>query len=166
VSDSDLFEDRDDAPVLLRDAPEGDFLVQTRVSVNWPAEGCCHNYVQAGLVLYGDDDNYLKLVAVSIWETRQTEFAREMGPVDEGPSYGSSVAGPPGEEWTWLRLTVRRSAAGETVTAYTSADGEAWTQGATWTHDLGEFRLGLLAMGGPGGFTARFDEVTSYRLSE
>ncbi len=53
VTDTDLFEDRDDAPVLLRAAPEGDFVAETRVAVDWPAEGCCHNYVQAGLVLHG-----------------------------------------------------------------------------------------------------------------
>jgi arabinan endo-1,5-alpha-L-arabinosidase len=58
-------------------------------------------------VLYGSDDAYLKLVAVSIWETRQTEFARELEGVPAGwPRYGSSVAGPVGEEWTWLRLAV------------------------------------------------------------
>jgi arabinan endo-1,5-alpha-L-arabinosidase len=124
--------------------------------------------VQAGLVIHGDDDNYLKLVAVSIWETRQTEFAREMGPVRAGfPMYGSSVIGPPGADWTWLRLAVRRTEAGEAVTAFTSPDGETWVQGATWTHDLGEgMRIGLLAMGGPGGYRARFDDLRTVSLAD
>ena len=165
VTDTDLYEDRDDAPVLLREAPEGDFLVETRVAVDWPEEGCCQNYVQAGLVLFGDDDAYLKLVAASIWETRQTEFARELSDQPPGwPRYGSSVAGPVGEEWTWLRLAVRRGDDGEVVTAWTSHDGEAWVQGATWTHDLGEMRIGLLPMGGPGDHTARFDYLRAFEL--
>jgi arabinan endo-1,5-alpha-L-arabinosidase len=135
------------------------------VAVDWPAEGCCQNYVQAGLVLYGDDDNYLKLVAVSIWETRQTEFARERGPVPAGfPRYGSSVGGPVGPDWTWLRLSVRRGPEGEIVTAFTSRDGERWDQGATWMHDLGQVRIGLVAMGGPGGHAARFDYVRTFEV--
>ncbi len=34
-------------------APRGDYVVQTRVRLDLPAEGCCYNYVQAGLVVYG-----------------------------------------------------------------------------------------------------------------
>ncbi|WP_176559483.1 family 43 glycosylhydrolase [Rubellimicrobium roseum] len=159
TTDTDLYGDRDDAPLLLREAPAGDYVLETRVALDVPADGCCHNYVQAGLVVRGDDDNYLKLVVVSIWETRQTEFAREMAPVPEGfPHYGSSVAGPPGGEWTWLRLAVSRIGEGESYTAYTSRDGERWVQGSTWTHDLGpEAQIGLASMGGPGDFMARFD---------
>jgi TolB-like protein/DNA-binding winged helix-turn-helix (wHTH) protein len=158
VTDTDLWGDRDDAPVLLRAAPEGHFLVEAKVSLDVAPEGCCQNFVQAGLALYGDDDNYLKLVVVSIWETRQTEFAREVGPpAPREPHYGSSVAGPPGRDWTWLRLAVRRRPEGETVTAWTSRDGADWVRGATWTHDLPGLRLGLVAMGGAGPFTARFE---------
>ena len=43
-----------------------------------PYEGYCYNCAQAGLVIYGDDDNFVKLASVSIWETRQTEFAKEL----------------------------------------------------------------------------------------
>ncbi len=61
-----------------------DYVVETRVKLNLPPEGCCYNYVQAGLVIYGDDDNFIKLTHVSIWETRQTEFAKELAPVPAG----------------------------------------------------------------------------------
>jgi arabinan endo-1,5-alpha-L-arabinosidase len=168
ILDTDLYEARNDAPVLLRAAPEGDFMLDTKVAIDLPPEGCCQNFVQAGLVIHADDDNYLKLVAVSIWETRQTEFAREIGPFPAGfPMYGSSVVGPPGEDWTWLRLLVRRDEAGDTVTAFTSPDGESWVQGATWTHDLGEeARIGLLAMGGSGNFTARFDHLRAFSVED
>ena len=166
VTDTDLHQEQDDAPVLLREAPEGDFVVEARVSLDLPPEGCCQNYVQAGLVLYGDDDDYLKLVVVSIWETRQTEFALETKAAGGGPRYGSSVVGPPGEEWTWLRLAVRRVAEGDRATAYTSRNGETWVRGATWTRAPGEMRIGLVSMGGPGNFTARFDGVRAFRLEE
>ena len=91
-----------------------------------------------------------------------------MAPVPAGfPRYGSSVAGPPGEEWTWLRLVVRRLGGRETYTAFTSQDGETWVQGSTWTHDIGEgAQVGLLSMGGPGDFLARFDYLRVFDLEK
>jgi arabinan endo-1,5-alpha-L-arabinosidase len=77
----DLYVDSNSASVLTTRAPRGDYVVETRVRMSVPPEGCCFNYVQAGLVLYGDDDNFIKLVEASIWETRQTEFAKELNPV-------------------------------------------------------------------------------------
>jgi arabinan endo-1,5-alpha-L-arabinosidase len=129
-----------------------------------PAEGCCFNYVQAGLVVYGDDDNFIKLTHASIWETRQTEFAKEVPTGAPGfPRYGNTVVGPP-DDWTYLRIVRRQHAGEEQYTAYTSQDGASWVRGGTWTHELGpDARLGLVAMGGTG-FTADFEYVRVYRL--
>jgi arabinan endo-1,5-alpha-L-arabinosidase len=63
---ADLFEGSNNAAVLLENAPKHDYLVETRVKLDLPSGGCCFNFVQAGLVIYGDDDNYVKLVHVSI----------------------------------------------------------------------------------------------------
>jgi arabinan endo-1,5-alpha-L-arabinosidase len=83
---------------LIESAPNEDYVVESRVKLNLPPEGCCSNFVQAGLVIYADDNNFIKLVHVSIWETRQTEFAKELFPVPDGyPRYGNMVVGPPGE---------------------------------------------------------------------
>ena len=169
---ADLYVDNNSASVLTREAPAGDYVVQTRVRVDVPAEGCCFNYVQAGLVLHGDDDNYIKLTSASIWETRQTEFAKELAPVPDGWNrYGNTVVGAPGD-WTHLRVVVerlsgreQREAGGDTerYTAFTSADGVDWVRGGAWTHSLDDARIGLVSMGGSG-FTAEFDDVTTYRL--
>jgi arabinan endo-1,5-alpha-L-arabinosidase len=150
--------------VLTTDAPDGNYVVETRVRLNLPPEGCCFNFVQAGLVIYGDDNNYLKLVHVSIWETRQTEFAKELFPVPAGyPRYGNTVVGPP-DEWTYLRIVRRMQGGEEHYTAYTSQDGMTWIRGGTWTHNLGEdARIGLVSMGGSG-FTANFDYVRVYSI--
>ncbi len=160
TQDADLFEDRDDASVLVERLPEGDATVQVRVRLLPPPEGCCQNYVQAGLVLRGDDDTYVKLVLVSIWETQQTEFAREMAAGLEGaPRYGNTVVGPPGEDWTWLRVTVEQRPDGDLFTPWTSRDGTDWVQGGAWTHELGDgAEIGLVAMGAAG-FTAEFDDL-------
>jgi len=165
---ADLYVDSNNASVLTRPAPRGPYVVETRVRLSVPAEGCCFNYVQAGLVLYERDDSFIKLATVSIWNTRQTEFAREVASVPDGyPRYGNTIVGPPGE-WTWLRIVVRTDGAGsvpgpyggrQRFTAYTSHDGLTWTRGGTWAGDLGsEARIGLVAMGGAG-FRADFDAV-------
>ena len=163
---ADLFVDSNNASVLTELAPSENYIVEARVKLNLPAEGCCFNYVQAGLVIYGDDDNFIKLVPVSIWETRQTEFAKELAPVPAGyPRYGNTVVGPP-DEWTYLRIVKRSNNAGEQYTAYTSRDGVAWVRGGTWTHQLGSTaQIGLVSMGGSG-FTSNFDYVRVYQLSD
>jgi arabinan endo-1,5-alpha-L-arabinosidase len=170
---ADLFVTNNTASVLTRRAPRGNYVVETRVRLNVPLEGCCFNFVQAGLVIYGDDDNYVKLVNASIFNTRQTEFAKELKPVPAGyPRYGNTVVGAPGE-WTRLRI-VKRSVGGEEhYTAYTRREvpGSSWVRGGTWTHELGEgARIGLVSMGGEGftdegePFTAEFDYVRVFRL--
>jgi arabinan endo-1,5-alpha-L-arabinosidase len=172
---ADLFEGSNNASVLTEPVPAGNYMVQAKVKLNVPAEGCCFNYVQAGLVVYGNDDNFIKLVHVSIWNTRQTEFAKEVGPtVPSGyPRYGNTVVGPP-RAWTWLRIVKRTVTTGaptgqyggtERYTAYTSRDGVTWRQGGSWTHHLGSgAKIGLVSMGGSG-FRADFDYVRVYRLA-
>jgi arabinan endo-1,5-alpha-L-arabinosidase len=176
TQDADLFEGSNNASVLTERVPTGDYIVQAKVKLNVPAEGCCFNFVQAGLVIYGNDDNFIKLAHVSIWNTRQTEFAKEVGPTvpDKYPRYGNTVVGPP-RAWTFLRIVKRTVTTGPTTglyggteryTAYTSRDGVVWRKGGSWTHHLGAFgtpRIGLIAMGGSG-FTADFDWVRVYRL--
>jgi arabinan endo-1,5-alpha-L-arabinosidase len=164
TQNADLFEDSNNASVLTEPAPSGDYVVETRIHMNVPPEGCCFNYTQGGLVLYGDDNNFIKLAQVSIWDTRQTEFAKELFPVPAGyPRYGNTVVGPPGD-WTWLRVVKQTNAGQEQYTSYTSRDGVIWERGGVWTHSLGtNARIGLVSMGGAG-FISNFDYVHVYRL--
>jgi arabinan endo-1,5-alpha-L-arabinosidase len=171
---ADLYVDSNNASVLTESTPAGDYVVETKARVNIPEDGCCWNYVQAGLVIYASDNSFIKLVNVSIWNTRQTEFAKEVPPPvpSDYPRYGNTVVGPTGE-WTWLRIvkqTVSSGAPGglyggtERYTAYTSHDGVQWSNGGSWTHHLGSgAKIGLVSMGGSG-FTADFDYVRVYRL--
>lgn len=156
---ADLNQDNNTASVLLRPIPPGDVVIEIRLSLNVPDDGKVYNYVQAGMVFYRDDDNYLKLSETSIWETRQTEYAKELKPVPAGyPRYGNTVVGTPGKD-TYLRIVRREWNGLELYTAYTSQDGTRWVRGGTWDHDLGlQARLGLVAMGGTG-FVAEFKYV-------
>ena len=174
IQRAELYQDDNTASVLVRDAPRGDYIVETKVRVDVPDAGCCFNYAQAGLVIYGGDDNFVKLTNSSIWNTRQTEWAKELSPVPAGwARYGNSVVGPPSEDWTYLRIVVEQlhgrakaDALGDTerYTAYTSQDGATWVRGGAWTHTLGKnARIGVVAMGQQpttgGTFTADFDYV-------
>ena len=137
-----------------------------------PPEGCCMNYNQAGVVIYQDDDDYVKLVHVNIWETRQTEFAKEQStaPAPGTMRYGNTVVGPP-SEYTFFRIVKRKAGSVEFYRSYTSrdvnSDGEPddWQRGGVWTHELGETTqfIGLVSMGGRGSI-AQFDYVRTFRL--
>lgn len=174
IQKAELFVNDNTASVLLRDQPRGDYVFQAKVRVDVPDKGCCFNFAQAGIIVYGDDNNFVKLTNTSIWNTRQTEFAKEQFPVSDGwARYGNSVVGPPSADWTYLRIVVetlrgkdRAAALGDTerYTSYTSQDGRHWVRGGAWTHTLGaDARIGLLAMGQQAGtagtFTAEFDDV-------
>jgi arabinan endo-1,5-alpha-L-arabinosidase len=166
---ADLFEDSNNASVLTEATPAGDYIVETRVSVDMPAEGCCWNFTQAGLIIYKDDDNFIKFVSASIWDTRQLEFAKEEGPVPSGyPRYGSSVVGS-ADKWIFLRIVKRTKSGEEHYTAYSSKDGQAWVRGGTWTHNLGPTaKIGLVAMARDpqsAAFPARFDYVHVFDIS-
>ncbi|WP_102126998.1 family 43 glycosylhydrolase [Deinococcus planocerae] len=164
---ADLFVDSNNASVLTEDAPAGNYAVEVKLNINLPDSGCCFNYSQGGLVVYGDDNRYLKVAVFSNFNTRQIEFAKEVSAAEAPagyPRYGNTVLASPGRD-TWLRVVRRARGNEETYTGYSSRDGVNWTRGGTWTHSLGQAKIGLVSMGGAG-FTTRFDYVRVYRLKD
>ena len=151
--------------LLTEAAPPGDYAVETRMRLDLPPDGCCQSAVQAGLVIYGNDGNYLKLTHLSRQQTRQIVFTKAVDPVPPRfPRQGNTVVGP-AATWTYLRIVKHTRMGEETYTAYSSRDGVAWIRGGTWADALGkDARIGLVAMGGAG-FTANFDYVRVYAVS-
>lgn len=147
------------ASILTEPTPVGDYAVETHMRLNLPPEGCCQDFVQAGLVIYGDDDNYIKLAHMAVADTRQIIFTKAIGPVPRRtPHEGNAVVGPAATSM-YLRIVKRMRAGEEDYTAYSSRDGMEWLRGSTWTDTLGPTaRIGLVAMGGEG-FIAAFDYV-------
>ena len=180
IQNADVYVDANDAFSLLRDGPGGDYAIEARVRMDVPDDGCCFNFAQVGLMVYDDADDFVKLASASIFNTRQTEWAKELSDVPDGwARYGNTVVGPPGADWTYLRIVVdtltggQRAAAGgdtEAYTAYSSQNGVDWVRGGTWTHSLGaDARIALVAFGaqqGVGPFTAEFDYVRTYTVRE
>lgn len=152
------------AGVLTEPTPLGDYTVEARLRLDAPSSGCCAAPTQAGLTIYGDDGNYLTLVAAARDGMAQTVFAKRISEgVGGSARTGTSVVGAPATV-IYLRITKHTRSGVEAYTAYTSRDGKQWVQGATWTHELGRTaRIGLVAMGGEG-YTARFDYVRVFTL--
>jgi arabinan endo-1,5-alpha-L-arabinosidase len=144
----------------------GDWMVETKVTTSVPFDNsCCYNYAQGALFIYLNDQNSIKLDVVPIWDTRQVEFGKQVGPVAQnGPTYDHQVVGPPSTT-TWLRIVRRGNGdAGEVYTAYSSNDGVHWVKGGTWQHQLGSSAQIGISAENTAGFTMDFDYVRVYRL--
>ncbi|NHC12220.1 family 43 glycosylhydrolase [Motilibacter deserti] len=150
-----------DVSLLLRTPPPGEWTAETKLSIDLGVDEV-RNYSQAGLVAYVDDDLWARLSHVAIWNTRQTEFGKEM-PYAGRLAYGGTIVGPPAET-TWLRIHHTTSGTGEhLLRASTSRDGMTWAHGGTWTLPAGvDVRIGLISHGGAGA-TADFDWFHLYR---
>ncbi|WP_371408985.1 family 43 glycosylhydrolase [Micromonospora zamorensis] len=164
VQSADLTGTGNTAGVLLRDAPRGDYVVETKVRLDLGEESV-RNYQQAGLVAYVDDDRFARLTQVAIWNTRQVEYGYEL-PFAGQPVYGGSIVGTPATT-TWLRLAhhVDPATGEHEFRAGSSRDGRTWTWGAVWTFPADTTpRIGLVAHGGAEpAVTAEFDYLRFYR---
>jgi len=137
---------------ILQDAPAGDWVIETRVGGTLNG-----GYEQGGLLVYVDDDNYIKYDLIS--DDGQTiknriELRSEVGGVIQDPQ--PQVTTPaPGYDAVSLRLTK----SGNSYTGEYSEDGETWVSvGAAVTSTMAAPKIGLFTLGvnSPGG-TAIFD---------
>ncbi len=159
---ADLVGATNDAGVLLRDPGNGNWTVETKLTLDVGVD-TVRNFQQGGLIAYVDDDLFTRLSHVAIWDTRQVEFGKEM-PYAGRLSYGGTIIGPPAAT-TWLRLThrVNPSNGEHELRAWSSRDGNTWVEGGVWTLPAGAaLRVGLVSSGGAGA-TATFDYFRLYR---
>jgi arabinan endo-1,5-alpha-L-arabinosidase len=166
---SDLVGNQGKPGILLRDVPRGAWTAETKLTIDLGKDEV-RNFQQGGLVAYVNDKLFTRLSTVAIFNTRQTEFGKEMPwPNEQGYSYGGTIVGAPGPT-TWLRITHRidpRNGEHE-LTPFTSRDGRTWTRGGTWTLPAGsKIRVGLVSQGA--GYsdappaTSSFDYFRLYR---
>jgi arabinan endo-1,5-alpha-L-arabinosidase len=152
--------------ILGEPAPRGDYMVETKLTTGVPFDkSCCFNFAQGTLFIYGNDQNSIKMDVFPAFDTRQTEFGKQMGPVPPNyPIYGNMIVGPAAET-TWLRLVKRTGGDGtELYASYSSNDGEHWTRGGTWKHNLGSSAQIGISAENAAGFVMDFDYVRVYRL--
>lgn len=166
------YDENSDAPMVsilgepVPDMPN--WMVETKVTTSVPFNNsCCYNFAQGALFIYGNDQNSIKLDVFPDWDTRQSEFGKQVGPVPANyPTYDHQNVGVVGPT-TWLRIVCHSlGRQGELYTAYTSPDGKTWTKGGTWQHALGSGAQIGIAADNAAGFTIDFDYVRVYRLAE
>ena len=149
-------------PLLAEGTPSGDYMVETSLSINLPLTGGNSNYAQGGLIIYGDDNNYVRLDVAANSDTRQIEFIKGVLPASGYPNYGGTNLGPPALTSTvnaYLRIVKRNVDGQEHYTAYSSMDDVTWTQSGTWDHVLGSTAKICLYGGNLAGYTVNFDYV-------
>ena len=159
---ADLTGSSNSAGVLLRDPGPGDWTVETKLGIDLGVDSV-RNFQQGGLIAYVNDDLFTRLSHVAIFNTRQTEFGKEM-PYAGRLAFGGTIVGPPAAT-TWLRMTHHLDPEnGEhELRAWTSRDGKGWVKGGVWTLPAGaDLRVGLISHGGAGA-TSTFDYLRVYR---
>ena len=165
LTDHDLSGEQNDAPALLRDAPDGDYVLEATVTLPFGADSV-RNFQQAGLLVHAGDDDFLRLGSVSIAQTRQVEFGKELT-ADGGVWWGGHVSGPVADTMH-LRLfhTIDPDTGEHRYRSASARDGEDWRFGATWTLPAGtDPAIGIYAGGGAApATTALFDRVTLHTL--
>ncbi len=128
------------AHILAQDAPPGDFTVTVKLELPLPEEDGFFFFQQAGVFIYENDDKFVRLDHVAIFNTRQIEFAKEKPDPNGGENpprerqFGGTVLDNP-ERVTWLRIVARTNptTGAQTYTAYSSVDGVRYDRGGAWT---------------------------------
>ena len=130
---------------ILQDVPEGDWTVETRLR---PA--MLHRWQLAGFMVYGDDDNYVKLdivannAASAATNLRAELVSERNAQFGNGGNRGLEIPEATESGWMYLRL----AKTGNSYEGWVSMDGQNWTSmGAPVTNDAALDSFGLMAIG-------------------
>jgi len=166
VQAGDLNNTPANAGILLRTAPAGDYVVETKVTLPLGVDDV-RNFQQAGIAAYAGDDDIARLATVAIWNTRQIEFNRKLVYAGRVTSSGTVLGRSAPTVWLRLYSHVDPVSGERLFRAASSVDGAAWELGGTWTFAPGVTpRIGLVSLGGAEpAATSRFDYVRFSRLA-
>ncbi|PFG40131.1 uncharacterized protein DUF1349 [Georgenia soli] len=136
--------------IVLQDLPEGPFTATAKVTL--PGSEA---YQQAGLVIYGDDDNYAKMVIQGRSTSGPNPAARifqfireENGTPNEVGASNTANLGADYPSTVWVRFT----SDGENLTASYSADGASFSEMPETKSLAGieDPKIGLISLQGSG----------------
>lgn len=132
---TDIWQGYNATPVLLENAPAGDFAISTYVRIT-PTE----DYQQGGIIMYGDDNNYVR-ITYGYLAGLGCQLGFQANAHFTGKEHHlTSSAKRPGY---FLQLDKR----GGTYVGYCSENGVAWAQvGTTDQSALHPSQIGLLAL--------------------
>ena len=134
----DLYQTQNDVEnILLRTPGISDWSIGAKLDFN-PTQA----FQQAGLIVYADDDNYVKLIRFHDGSANLISLEKEIG-----GSYSTGVR--MGQSATTVYLKITKS--GATYSGYYNLDGGAnWTSLGSTTASLTNLKVGLVTMNTPG----------------
>jgi len=160
----------DDASVLLRDPPPGEWTAETKLTVAF-GDTLPYGWPMAGLIAYTGDDDWVLLGTATRVDPRYVTFGTELT-YGGTAMYGHAAIGPPADSM-WLRLQHRVDPDnGEhEYRAATSLDARNWLWHGVRTLPAGpQPPIGLVAMdrdddpsGATNDLTAGFDYLRFHR---
>ncbi|RIQ22252.1 DUF1349 domain-containing protein [Jiangella rhizosphaerae] len=130
---------------ILQDVPEGDWTIETRLTPSM-----LHQWQLAGLLAYGDDDNYVKFDVVAQNAPGAAKDLHAELVSEKGGQFGNggnrNIDIPETSESGWFYLRMTKS--GDTYSAEISDGGVTWTPlGEPVTNDAELTSFGLMAIG-------------------
>lgn len=153
----DLYQTQTSAKnILLRNAPTGDFSIVTKMNLMKPSD----NFQQAGLTIYQDGNNYLKVTRAynGYAGGNVFQFGKEFGGAFSSQDVTDSIVGAT----VYLKITK----SGNNYSAYYSSDGMSYTQiGSVQTASFSNLKMGMMSFNGEvtaSGLNAYFDYFRQY----
>ncbi len=134
----DLYRFYNNTPVLLRDSQYADFVIETKLSVLASASP-----QQAGLVAYGDDDNYVRLTR-GYWDGQGVDGPGVEFLLEDAGAIQAEIH-PTDSQPTWLRLVKQ----GGNYQGYASENGADYLLVFETEIDFGtDLFVGMVAING------------------
>ncbi|WP_053205743.1 ThuA domain-containing protein [Jiangella muralis] len=135
----------DPSNFILQRVPDGDWTIETRLTPTM-----LHQWQLAGLMVYGDDDNYVKFDVIAQNSAGAATNLHAELVSEKGGQFGNggnrNIDIPDTSESGWFYLRMTKS--GDTYTAEISDGGVNWTSlGDPVTNDAELTSFGLMAIG-------------------
>jgi arabinan endo-1,5-alpha-L-arabinosidase len=148
-------------PILAETEPSGNYLIEVKLHSLVPPTTCCTaNYSSQGLLVYSNDNTYLRLDEVANFDTRQIEFLNQLTSLST--DFYAPVGTPNGSNYTYLRLAKRitnTTTGAATYTSYSSVDGVNYVRGPAWNVSYGTSGTKVGIFAGNTGFGAVFSYI-------
>ena len=148
-------------PILAEAEPSGNYLIEVKFHSLVPPTTCCTaNYSSQGLLVYSNDNTYLRLDEFADFDTRQIEFLNQLTSLSN--DFYAPVGTPNGANYTYLRLAKRITNAttgAATYTSYSSVDGVNYVRGPSWNVSYGTSGTKVGIFAGNTGFGAVFSYI-------
>jgi arabinan endo-1,5-alpha-L-arabinosidase len=148
-------------PILAEAEPSGNYLIEVKFrSLVPPTNDLDANFSSQGLLVYSNDNTYLRLDEFADFDTRQIEYLNQLNSLST--DFYAPVGTPNNANYTYLRLAKRITNAttgAATYTSYSSVDGVNYVRGPAWDVSYGTSGTQVGIFAGNTGYGAIFSYI-------